>query len=162
QLLARVLPNGFEQAKPCLVRVHWLTDFDEGFIRQARQRLQHVFPQTLATHRLRGLEREAARKHSEAAQQRALTGGQQMMAAFDERQERLVARQGGATAPRKQAEAIIEPRRDLLWWKDLHARRRQLNRQRNAIQAPADLRDGRGVLFSQAKGGIRCRRALDK
>src|SRR5260221_5714757 len=84
------------------------------------------------------------------------------MAPVNQRQQRLVARQGGATAARQQAKAIVQPRHDLVRRKDLDPRRCQLKRQRNPIQAPADLRDGASVLGGQAKWTVRGHRTLHK
>ncbi len=84
------------------------------------------------------------------------------MTPLNQRQERLVARQGGATPARQQAKAIVESLSDLLWREHLDPRRRQLTRQGNPIQAPDDLHDGGSVLSRQAKGGIGGRGAIDK
>src|SRR5215472_19192045 len=82
------------------------------------------------------------------------------MAPLDQRQQRPVAWEGGATAPGQQAKAIVEPRRDLLWRQDPGARRRQLDRQWNPVQPPADLGDGRRVGGGEVKRGVCRRRTL--
>ena len=68
--------------------------------------------------------------------------GQQVVAPVDQRAQRLLARQRGAAAAGQQPEAVVQPRGDLLRRKHLDARGRQLDRQRDAVQPVADLRDG--------------------
>ena len=69
---------------------------------------------------------------------------QLLVAPLHRRVQRLVARQRAAAAG-EQAKAIIQPRGNLGHRQHRHARRRQLDRQRDAVEAPADLRDRRGV-----------------
>jgi len=73
-----------------------------------------------------------------------------------------VAPQRGAAAAREQPEAILESSPDLLDAEDPQAGRRQLERQRDAVESGADLRDRRGVLRRDPEVGLRGRRPLDE
>lgn len=46
---------------------------------------------------------------------------------------------------------MVQPREQRLGGEDLHARRRQLDRQRQPVQARANLRDGGSILRAQSK-----------
>jgi len=49
----------------------------------------------------------------------------------------------------EEPEAIVEPGRDLLDGQSSHPGGRQFQGQGNAVEVPADVAHGRGVLFSQ-------------
>ena len=49
-----------------------------------------------------------------------------------------------------------------LWWQEFNACRRQLNRQREPIQAGTDLSDGRGVRIAHLESGPHCLGTLDE
>jgi hypothetical protein len=67
----------------------------------------------------------------------------------------LLARQRGAASTCEQLKAVAEPFCNLLRCEELHARSRQLDRQRDAIQLLADLGYIRGVVSCQCKSRIR-------
>lgn len=67
------------------------------------------------------------------------------MTPIDRRAQRLLSWQGRARAAGEQAKAFIEARRDLLGSHHAHPRRRELDRQGDAVQIVADLRDRRRV-----------------
>ena len=58
---------------------------------------------------------------------------------------------GGAAALRQQPEAIVQARGELVERQGRHPRRRQLDRQRDAIEPLADLGDRRGILCGQVE-----------
>ena len=103
--------------------------------------------------RLGRLQRPAAGEHRQPPQQRPLRLGEQVVAPVDQRPQRLLAGQRRAAAAGQQPEAVVQPRRDLLHRQRLHPRRRQLDRQRDAVQPLADLRHGRRVLLRECELG---------
>src|SRR5512133_452735 len=105
-----------------------------------REQLQHLYANTLASDRFGCLKRLAAGKERELTKPPSLFIRQQIVTPVDQRTKGLVALQCRATPTGQEPEAIIEPRRDLFRRKYSRARRRQLNRQRDAVQAQADLR----------------------
>src|SRR5262249_29153141 len=84
------------------------------------------------------------------------------MAPFYGRAQRLVPGESGAAATGKEAEAIVQPGGNLLYRQPLHPGCRQLDGQRNAIQASADLGYSRSVLLGQREIGLGSARPLDK
>ena len=84
------------------------------------------------------------------------------MAPVDQRAQRLLARKRVAAAAGEHAEALVEPLAQLLQAEHLDARRRQLDRERNAVQAPADVGDDRRVFVGQRKALVGRLRAIDE
>ena len=75
--------------------------------------------------------------------------GKQVVAPIDQRAHRLLARQRGAAAAGQHAKTLVEFLRQLSGRENLYPRRRQLDRQRDAVEPPADLRDDRRALVGQ-------------
>src|SRR5216117_760766 len=73
-----------------------------------------------------------------------------------------VPRHGRSAGVDEQLEGVVEPARDLLGREHAHSGRRQLDRQRNAIEPPADLRDRGGVRVIERERRQDRARALDK
>ncbi len=84
------------------------------------------------------------------------------MAPIDQRPKGLVARRRGTVAAGQQPEAVIQPGHYLLHPQQLHPRRGQFNRQGYAVQLPAALDYGRGVVFSEDEAGQGGRCSFDK
>ena len=82
---------------------------------------------------------------------------EQVVTPIDRGSERLLALQRRCAPGREEPEAVLEPPQDLRHREHLDARRRELDRERDTVQAPADLRHGPGVLVRQRerrlKGG---------
>ena len=70
----------------------------------------------------------------------ARASSQEVVAPVDQRAQRLLARQRGAVAAGQQPEAIVQALGDLLDRQRAHARRGELDRERNAVEPPADVR----------------------
>ena len=85
-----------------------------------------------------------------------------VVAPLDGRAQRLLARQRGPAAAGEQAEAVVELGQDLLDPQHAGARRRQLERQRDAVEPPADLGDGRRVGVGERELGRDLAGALDE
>ncbi len=108
----------------------------------------------LGAHGLGGLQREAAREDRQPAEQDALRLGQQVVTPVDGGAQRLVPRDGRAAAGGQQREAVVQAGGDLLHRKHLHAGGGQFDRQRDAVQALADLHHVRRVLLGEGKAGV--------
>ena len=92
-----------------------------------------------STDRFHGIEREAADEHREPVEQRPLPLVEQTIAPLDRREQRLMPAVGAPRSLGEQAEAIVEARGDLVRAEMSHARGRELDRERNAVEALADL-----------------------
>jgi hypothetical protein len=96
------------------------------------------------------------------AQEAALGLAQELIAPVDGRAQRLLARDGRPAATGEQAELVVEARRDALDRQHLDPRGGQLDRQRDAVQAPADLDQRGGVVRLDPETRIDQPRALDE
>jgi hypothetical protein len=65
-----------------------------------------------------------------------------------------MARQDGARATGKQVKTIIQARGDLFGTQSFYPRGGQFDRQRDAVEAVANLGDNRRVVFRHAEMGI--------
>jgi len=108
-------------------------------------------------YRTRRLQCEAAGKDCQAPQDHTLGLRQQLIAPVERRPQRLVPRQRRAAAARQQVETIIEAGREVFDPERGRTRCRQLDRQRDPVEAPADCGDRRhGALVRRE---MRLRRA---
>src|SRR4029450_11982417 len=91
-----------------------------------------------------GVQRKAARKDAEPTEELLLLAGAELVAPLDRRAQRPLAL--GEIAPRRRedGQASVEPREKLAGREDLDARRRQLDRKREAVEAAADFREWGG------------------
>ena len=99
--------------------------------------------------RLGGLQGEAAGEDGQAAQQRLLRLGEQVVAPVDGAAQGLLAGQRRPAAAGQQAEAVVQAGGDLLHREGPDPRGGQLDRQRDAVQPGADLPDQRRVPLGQ-------------
>ncbi len=104
--------------------------------------------------RLRRLEREPAAEHREPAEEPLLGFVEQVVAPGDRAAERLLALREVARAAREQLERLPQARQDRLGLEELHARRRELDRERKPVEPVGDLRDRRGVRFGRLEPGL--------
>ena len=123
-----------------------------------------------AAHGFGGVEREAAREHAEAREERLRVGVQQVVAPADRRPQRLLALRRVARAGAEEVEPAAQAVEDLRRRQDLDARRGELDRQWQAVELradPLDLRDavelearvdGAGAADEQRGGGLRGQR----
>ena len=105
--------------------------------------------------RFRALERAGSREHRQAAEQPLLGVGQELVAPVDGVAQRLLADGQVAAAAGEQIETALEARPDLRRREDPDPRRRQLDRQRQAVETGADLGDRRRILRGQRERGLR-------
>ena len=104
---------------------------------------------------LRRLQREAADEDAEAAEHRLLVGRQQAVAPFERGAQRLVAAQRQARAAGQHAKALVEPRAQAVDAEQRHARRRQLDGQRDAVEPPADVDHAARLCVTEREARLR-------
>ena len=113
-------------------------------------------------HLLDCLEPRAAHEHRQAGEQRPLRLFEHVVAPRDRAAQGLLALGEVAGAAGEQSETVLEPAEHRLRREDSDARRRQLDGQRQAVEAHADLRHGRRVLVGHVEVGLHGARALDE
>ena len=160
QPFLRVLAHRLQQPVALAPGVH----HDERLFDQGDQEVDGAgFARVAAVaHGSCSLQRPAAREHRQALQKGALGSRQQVVAPVDRGAQRLVVRHGGRVALGEQAEALVQSRGDLVHRKRIHARRRELDGERDAVETPADVRDGRGVAAIHVERVLRPARAVDE
>ncbi len=104
--------------------------------------------------RLRGLEREAAGEHAEAAEYRLLLGGKQAVAPLQRAAQRLVPPQHRARAAGQHVETLAEPCPQPLDAQERHPGGGELQRERDAIQVATDVDHGGGVALAEREPRI--------
>ncbi len=112
---------------------------------------------------LRQFEREAAGEHAEPAEHALLLVRQQAVAPLERGAQRLMAAQLHARAARQHVEALVEALGEPLHAEQRHARRGQLDRQRDAVELAADLDDRRRRCRapSRKRGSSACARSMN-
>jgi hypothetical protein len=142
--LVRVLPHGLEQ--PVAARV--AVEFHERLVHEVREEVHDRARLHIAArgHRFGSLERPSAREDGKAPQEHALGKLEQVVAPVDRGAQRLLARQHGGVAAGQHTEAVREAGGDGFDGHRAHARGGELDRERQAVQAPADVRHVMGVL----------------
>ena len=86
-------------------------------------------------------------------------GAQLVVAPLHGGAKRLVPGKRGLV-PGEETEPVVQPGADLIHGKQLHARRGQLDRQRNAVETPTDLSDDRAVLRIEREARLRRARPI--
>ena len=119
-------------------------DAEHRLVVQRRQQREHRVLVVSCGDMDGGGERTAACEHREPAKQLLLRRREMVVAPVHRRLQRLVPGQGAA-APGEEAEAVVEPGPDLVDREHGDARRGELDRQRDAVEAAADLGDGGAV-----------------
>ena len=98
---------------------------------------------------LGGLERKGTREDGQAVEHGLLGRAEEGVAPIERPAQAPLLREDVSIAVGEEPEAIIEPGRDLLDGQSRHSGGRELQGQGDAVQVPADIAHGRGVLFSQ-------------
>ena len=98
---------------------------------------------------LGGGQRETAREHGQAAEDRPLVLGEQVMAPVEGRAQGLVAERRRAGPADQDREHVVQPLRQLAGGQDPHPRGGQLDRERQAVDAAAHLQDRGGVVVRE-------------
>ena len=94
---------------------------------------------------------EAAGKDREPPEHRALVRGEQVVAPVEGRAQRLMAARRRAGPAGQYREDVVQALRQLCGRQDPYPRGGQLDRQRQAVQATADLQDRGGVVVGDAE-----------
>ena len=96
--------------------------------------------------RLGGIEVEATQEHGQPAEQDALGVGEKSVRPIHRGAQGLLSAHRNARATGQQAEAVMQTVDDLRQRQGAHSRRRELDRQRHPVQAPADLCHRAGIV----------------
>ena len=137
QSLERVLAHRLEHGEAWLgVAAHQLAQ--QAVVDEGGERVQRG-----AAHRFGGIERAAAREHRQPGEQRPLTGPEQLVAPVDGGPQRVLTCGGVASAGRQQIQAVLQPREHRRRVEQLGPRGGQLERERKAVDGPADAGDRR-------------------
>ncbi len=143
----RVRPQRLQQPV-VLLPARSLFRHHEVLVDQPAHHVEHGHGFDVAERRrdsLRSLHREDPGEDAEAAEHDLLALVQPVVAPFHRRGQRLLAGEDGAGASCEEMEAIVELEGDSLNGHLAATSRRQLQRERDAVEAMADLRDRRGV-----------------
>ena len=127
----------------------------QRFVDQRREQVEYGARRNgvAGGHHLGGFEGPSAGERRQAAQHGPLVLRQERVTPVHRRSQRLLPGHGSSRARREQTEPIAQPRGNLLDAKNPHPRRRQLDRQRNTVQAPTDVLDGCGVGWRDREAG---------
>lgn len=143
---------------------------DQGLVDEPTEQVQHVLVfdalaqarpyRRYRADRLRGFQAPPASEHREPVQQATLLLAQQVIAPVQCGTQRLLARQRCPTAAGQQAEALVEPSRELIDTQRGHPRSRQLQRKGNSIQPRTHLGNGGRVVFARRELRLNGQRPL--
>ena len=136
--LERVLPDRLEQPEARLA-VGAVRLPDEALVDERGEALEHLAEVHLvAADGVGDLERAAAREDAEPREQGLLGRLEQVVAPVDRVAERALPRRQVVGAAGEQVEPLLEPAEDRLRREQLHARGRELDREREPVEAAAD------------------------
>ncbi|EPH41606.1 putative Regulator protein [Streptomyces aurantiacus JA 4570] len=152
ELFGAVLPYGLQDAVPRPVRP--VRGHHQGAVHQAGEEVEHIGPAHGAARAdgPRGVER-AAVVHGQAPQNRALRRCEQRPAPVDDRAEGALPRRGAAEAAGEQGEPVVDAGQQPVHPHRAYARRRQLQRQREPVQADAQFGDRLRVVRAEPRPG---------
>ena len=158
----RVLADRLELTEPGLA-LDAVPLPDEALVDERRERLERFAERhPLAGHRVRELERAPAGEDAEAGEERLLGRLEQVVAPLDRVPQRALALGQVAGAAGQQVEPLLEPAQDRLRVEQLHARGRQLDRQRQTVEPAADRGDGLLVLGRELEAGLDRLRTIEE
>ena len=159
QLAGRVLADRLEQAVACLPGP--ARDVDERTVDEPSEEVEHVGAVDIGARGdgLTGAQRERAAEYREAAEHGLLAGVEHPVAPVERRRERAVTRGRRSVLLAEQAAVVQQPLGDLVGGQQRHARRGQLDGQRDAVEPPADP-DHRRARAGQRERGIGATGAL--
>jgi hypothetical protein len=148
QALQRVLADRAEQVVP-RAAIH-VVYAQERLVGQPCQQLEHALCTDAGPggHLLGRGQREAAREHCKSAENHALVLAQQVVAPVKGRPQGLVAVRGRARATDQYRENVVQTLSQLADGQHPHLGPGQLDRQRQAVEPPAYLHDGLGIVVA--------------
>ena len=115
-----------------------------------------------ARHRLRRIERPAAGEHRQSPEEGLLRRIEQIMTPGDRPSQRLLSLREVPATSGEEREPAVETRQDRFRREESHARRRQLDGEREAVQATTDGDDRFRVLFGQLEVVLHRAGAIDE
>ena len=153
QLLQRERAGRFEQA---IARLALAFGDHQRLVDQLREEVEHLplIDALVARHALREFQPEAAGEDTEAPEHRALFVGQQADAPLQRRAQRLVPAQLHPRHAGQHVEHLVEARLQADDAQQRHAGGGQLDRQRDAVEAPADVDHRLDVVRAEAKARV--------
>jgi hypothetical protein len=162
QALAGVQPYRLEEEATC--RAVLLLHDHQRLVHQCRQQVEDLggCDEIVRADGLRGIDGEPAGEDREPLQEALLRLGEQLIAPVQRRTQGAVARQRRTAAAAEQTEDVVQAPRDLLGGYHPDAGGGQLDRQRDAVEPAADLRDRGAVRLAEAEGGEHGARAVDE
>ena len=153
ETLFAVLANRFQQP---VARLGAVVGDHEGTRHQAREQLEHLVAVDRITraHRFGGLQRATSREHRQAAQQPLLGRAQQVVGPVDRGAERLMT--NACDPPATREEPKVEVSGDLTRAHCRDACGGELDRQRDAVEAPAHRHDVASIGVVDREVGLHC------
>ena len=145
ELLERVLTDRLEHREPAVCDAAEQAAVHEGG--EDRKQIRAV----VGTNRLDGVDRAAAREHREPREQDALGLGEERVAPVERRAKRLLPARKIARAACEHVERLFEPLHHPRRRQQLAARGGELDRERQPVEPPADLRDVPRTLLCRAR-----------
>ena len=161
----RVLPDRLEQPVPGFALV--LVDDDQGLVDQTAQGGQHLglrdwSLRAVGAQGSGGVEGEPAGERAETTEHHSVGLVEQVVAPVHRGGEGLLAPGGAAGPAHQQREPVVEPGCDLRRGERAQPRRRELDRERDPVQAPAQCADGRLIGGVQREPGTDAARPIDE
>jgi len=125
----------------------------QALVHERSDTFEDIHPERAAgvADRLGVFEPTTTDEHAQATEQRLLVRRKQVVATLDSRPQRPLALVGIAGPARQQAKAAAEPRHHRLWSQCAHPGGSELDRERQAVQLPDDLRDRGRVLLRECR-----------
>ena len=164
ELIERERAQRLEQPVVLLAARSFVRDH-EVLVDQPAHNVEHTHRFDVAHRRrdhLGRLHRKGSGEDAEATEHDLLVLVQPVVAPFHRRGEGLLAREDGAGAAREEMEAIVELEGDALGGHLATTSGGELQRERDAIEAMADLRDRRGVRIGDHERRAGAARAIDE
>src|SRR4030095_1852669 len=146
ELFPRVVPDRFDHGIARVTRLVGL-DVDEGFVKELFEEVEHleVFDSISRTDLFQSFKRASAGEDSHSAEGDPFLLGEKIVAPVDQSLECLLMGKTISPATAQQPETIVEPRRDLLDAQQFDACGCKLDRERDAIESAANLRNRTGI-----------------
>ena len=149
-----VLANGLQHAEASAQAAVFCDDKGAGD--QAGDQVDHLlaFDGIATADLFDGFERAAAGEHGESGEEALLGGVEQLVRPVDCCAKRRVSLNGAASSASQHLESAVEAARKIGGAQRDHPRRRELDGQRDTVEALADLHDGTGVVVGQREVGL--------
>ena len=163
QLLEGVLADRLEHPEPGLTALAGRLP-EEALVDERSQSVEDVhFERVVEVADGLGIvDRATADEHAQSREQRSLLGSQEVEAPVDRPTEGSLSFREVPSAARQRREAPVEAGEDRVGGEELDPGGRQLDRQRQPVEACADPGHGGRVLLDEDKGRAHCLGALDE